>query len=111
VLIAGSASFNPKNLEDSGALMLQWPETEVSHVHSRSEQMSRRQVAGIADFDPKATTRAGVVREQMKRVSQDRQRPGAHAAAEREGIAPRSGTSCARLSASTGPDRDEGLKR
>ena len=47
------------------------------------------QVAGVADFDPKAKARAGELREEMKRASQEIAKDPAHMrAAEREGFAP-----------------------
>jgi hypothetical protein len=47
------------------------------------------QVAGVADFDPKAKARAGELREEMKRASQEiAKEPARMRAAEREGIAP-----------------------
>ena len=47
------------------------------------------QVAGVADFDPKAKTRAGELREEMKQASQEiAQDPARMRAAEREGFAP-----------------------
>ena len=47
------------------------------------------QVAGIADFDPKAKTRAGELRDEMKRACQEIAKdPARMQAAGREGIAP-----------------------
>jgi len=47
------------------------------------------QVAGIADFDPKAKTRAGELRDEMKQASQEIAKdPTRMRAADREGIAP-----------------------
>jgi hypothetical protein len=47
------------------------------------------QVAGLADFDPRAKARAAELREEMKRVSQEiAQDPARMRAAEREGFAP-----------------------
>ncbi len=46
-------------------------------------------MAGVADFDPKAKARAGELREEMKRASQEIAKdPARMRAAEREGIAP-----------------------
>ncbi len=47
------------------------------------------QVAGVADFDPKAKARSAELREEMKRASQEIARdPARMRAAEREGFAP-----------------------
>jgi len=46
-------------------------------------------VAGVADFDPKAKTRAGELREDMKRASQEIAKdPAKLREAERAGFAP-----------------------
>jgi hypothetical protein len=58
-------------------------------AHFKQAQKEFIQVAGIADFDPKAKTRAGELREEMKRASQEIAKdPARMRAAEREGIAP-----------------------
>ncbi len=75
-------------------------------------------MAGIADFDPKAKTRAGELREEMKRASQEIARDPAHMrAAEREGVSPqvrnfvRQAQREQGREKSRGIDRDEGLER
>ncbi len=76
------------------------------------------QVAGIADFDPKAKARAGELREEMKRISQEIARdPARMHTAEREGIAPqvrnfvRQAEQERGREKGRGLDHDEGLER
>jgi hypothetical protein len=67
------------------------PEAGQGDAVARFKQAQKEfiQVAGVADFDPKAKTRAGELREKMKRASQEIARdPARMRAAEREGIAP-----------------------
>jgi len=76
------------------------------------------QVAGMANFDPKAKVRAGELREEMKRASQEIARdPARMRAAEREGIAPqvrnfvRQAERGRGREKGRGVERDEGLER
>ena len=69
-------------------------------------------MAGIADFDPKAKTRAGELREEMKRASQEIARDPAHMrAAEREGVSPQVRNFVARPSENRGERRAEASRR
>ena len=66
-------------------------EAEQGDPISRFKQAQKEfiQVAGLADFDPKAKARSAELREEMKRVSQEIAKdPARMRAAEREGIAP-----------------------
>ena len=62
-------------------------------IPSRASKQAQKefiQIAGLADFDPKAKARATELREEMKRASQEIAKdPACMRAAEREGIAPR----------------------
>ncbi|MGH7779271.1 MAG: Ti-type conjugative transfer relaxase TraA [Candidatus Binataceae bacterium] len=76
------------------------------------------QVAGTADFDPKAKARAAELREEMKRASQEIAKdPVRMRAAEREGIAPQVRNFVRQAERERGRDkgkdldRDEGLER
>ena len=76
------------------------------------------QVAGMADFDPKAKARAAELREEMKRASQEiGKEPTRMRAAEREGIAPQVKNFVRQAEREHGRekgrdlDRDEGLER
>ncbi len=76
------------------------------------------QVAGTADFDPKAKARAGELREEMKRASQEIAKdPARMRAAERERIAPQVRNFVRQAERERGRDkgkdldRDEGLER
>jgi hypothetical protein len=76
------------------------------------------QVAGMADFDPKAKARAGELREEMKRASQEIARdPARMRAAEQEGIAPQVRNFVRQMARgrergkNRGIDQDEGLER
>ena len=67
------------------------PEAGQGDPVARFKQAQKEfiQVAGIADFDPKAKARAGELREEMTRASQEIAKdPARMRAAEREGIAP-----------------------
>jgi Ti-type conjugative transfer relaxase TraA len=69
----------------------QKPEAGQGDPVARFKQAQKEfiQVAGVADFDPKAKVRAGELREEMKRASQEIAKdPSRMRAAEREGIAP-----------------------
>jgi Ti-type conjugative transfer relaxase TraA len=76
------------------------------------------QVAGIADFDPKAKARSAELREEMKQASQEIARdPARMRAAEREGFAPqvknfvRQAEQERGREKSSGVEKDEGLER
>jgi Viral (Superfamily 1) RNA helicase len=76
------------------------------------------QVAGLADFDPKAKARAGELREEMKRASQEIAKdPARMRAAEREGFAPqvrnfvRQAERESGRQKGRGAEKDEGLER
>jgi Ti-type conjugative transfer relaxase TraA len=74
------------------------------------------QVAGIADFDPRARARAAELREEMKRASQEiAKEPTRMRAAEREGIAPQVRNFVRQTEKERGREkglgRDEGLER
>ena len=76
------------------------------------------QVAGIADFDPKAKARAGELRDEMKRASQEIAKdPAGMRVAEREGIAPQVRNFVRQAERERGPEKgrgvekDEGLER
>lgn len=76
------------------------------------------QVAGMADLDPKAKARAGELREEMKRASQEIAKdPARMRAAEREGVAPQVRNFVRQAERERGRekgkglDRDEGLER
>ena len=67
------------------------PEAGQGDPVARFKQAQKEfiQVAGIADFDPKAKARAGELRDEMKRASQEIAKdPVRMRAAEREGVAP-----------------------
>ena len=67
------------------------PEAGQGDPVARFKQAQKEfiQVAGLADFDPKAKARAGELREEMKRASQEIAKdPARMRAAEREGFAP-----------------------
>jgi hypothetical protein len=87
-------------------------------AHFKQAQKEFIQVAGIADFDPKAKTRAGELREEMKRASQEIAKdPARMRAAEREGIAPqvrnfvRQAEQERVREKGRGVEKDEGLER
>jgi hypothetical protein len=76
------------------------------------------QVAGMADFDPKAKARADELREEMKRASLEIVKdPARMRAAAREGIAPQVSNFVRQAERERGRDkgrgveRDEGLER
>lgn len=76
------------------------------------------QVAGLADFDPRARARAQELREEMKRASQEIAKdPARMRAAEREGLAPQVRNFVRQAEREQGRekgrglDRDEGLER
>ena len=96
------------------------PEAGQGDPVARFKQAQKEfiQVAGVADFDPKAKARAGELREEMKRASQEIAKdPARMRAAEREGFAPqvrnfvRQAERSADKSRELGKDRDEGLER
>jgi hypothetical protein len=67
------------------------PEAEQGDPVARFKQAQKEfiQVAGVADFDPKAKARSAELREEMKQASQEIARdPARMRAAEREGFAP-----------------------
>jgi hypothetical protein len=96
------------------------PETGQGDPVARFKQAQKEfiQVAGLADFDPKAKARAGVLREEMKRASQEIAKdPARMSAAEREGFAPqvrnfvRQAERERGREKGRGTERDEGLER
>lgn len=75
-------------------------------------------MAGVADFDPRAKARAGELREEMKRASQEIAKdPARIRAAEHEGIASQVRNFVRQAERERGRekgkalDRDEGLER
>ena len=75
-------------------------------------------MAGLADFDPKAKVRAGELREEMKRASQEIAKdPARMREAEREGFAPqvrnfvRQAEKERGREKGRGVEKDEGLER
>ena len=98
----------------------QKPEAGQGDPVARFKQAQKEfiQVAGVADFDPKAKMRADELREQMKRASQEIAKdPDKLRAAEREGIAPqvrnfvRQAEQEHRREKGKGVEKDEGLER
>jgi hypothetical protein len=96
------------------------PEAGRSDPVARFKQAQKEfiQVAGVADFDPKAKARSAELREEMKRASQEIARdPARMRAAEREGIAPQVRNFVRQAERERGRgkgkgiDRDEGLER
>jgi hypothetical protein len=76
------------------------------------------QVAGLADFDPKAKVRSAELREEMKRASQEIAKdPARMRAAEREGFAPQVKNFVRQAERERGREkgkeaaRDEGMER
>jgi hypothetical protein len=76
------------------------------------------QVAGMADFDPKAKARAGELRDEMKRASHEIAKdPARLRAADRDGIAPqvknfvRQAERERGREKGKGVEKDEGLER
>jgi hypothetical protein len=95
-------------------------EAEQGNPVARFKQVQKEfiQVAGMADFDPKAKARAGELREQMKRASQEIAKdPARMRAAVRADIAPqvrnfvRQAEREHAREKGSGRDRDEGLER
>ncbi len=95
-------------------------EAEQGDPISRFKQVQKEfiQVAGLADFDPKAKARSAELREEMKRVSQEIAKdPARMRAAEREGIAPQVRNFVRQAERERGQEKgrgvekDEGLER
>src|SRR5712692_1979558 len=95
-------------------------EAEQGDPISRFKQAQKEfiQVAGLADFDPKAKARSAELREEMKRVSQEIAKdPARMRAAEREGIAPQVRNFVRQAERERGQEKgrgvekDEGLER
>ena len=98
----------------------QKPEAGQGDPVARFKQAQKEfiQVAGVADFDPKAKARAGELRDEMKRASQEIAKdPAKLRAAEREGIAPqvrnfvRQAEQERGREKGRGVEKDEGLER
>jgi Ti-type conjugative transfer relaxase TraA len=70
------------------------------------------QVAGMADFDPKAKARAQELREEMKQASQEIARdPARMRAAEREGVAPQVRNFMRQAEREQGREKDRGAEK
>ena len=69
-------------------------------------------MAGLADFDPKAKARAGELREEMKRASQEIAKDRARMrAAEREGFAPQVRNFVRQAEKERGREKGSGVKK
>ena len=70
------------------------------------------QVAGVADFDRKAKGRAGELREEMKRASEEIAKdPARVRAAKREGIAPQVRNFVRQTERERGPEKSRGVEK
>jgi hypothetical protein len=96
------------------------PEAGQGDPIARFKQAQKEfiQVAGMADFDPRAKARAGELREEMKRASQEIAKdPARMREAEREGFAPQVKNFIRQTEKergrekSRGIEKDEGLER
>ena len=89
-------------------------EAEQGDPISRFKQAQKEfiQVAGLADFDPKAKARSAELREEMKRASQEIAKdPASMRAAEREGIAPQVRNFVRQAERERGREKSHGLEK
>jgi hypothetical protein len=90
------------------------PEAGQGDPVARFKQAQKEfiQVAGIADFDPKAKVRAGELRDEMKQASQEIAKdPVSMRAAEREGIAPQVRNFVRQAEQERGREKGKGIEK
>jgi hypothetical protein len=90
------------------------PEAGLGDPGARFKQAQKEfiQVAGLADFDPKAKARSAELREDMKRASQEIAKdPARMREAEREGFAPQVRNFVRQAERERGREKDRGIEK